>query len=525
MFQSLYSRLALVLLGVFLTMGILLFWFFQQASMVTQNIASQRLHKEFAVNVVRDLGVTNGDDFDPQRIKEAFHQMMIIGPTLELYIVDGEGKVIAYQAAEDKIKRRVVDLQPIKQFIEGKDEYPILGDDPRSLNKEKIFSAAKIYSKDNQIVNQSSEDEGVFIGYLYAIIGGEKHDSIFSSLRSGNAWKISLIGISSGFLFLLLASLLLFYALTRPLRKLTKEIKAFEDSDFKKVSLNQGLQVEEKGEFSQLKHSFYQMEQRIVTLLERLNKQDELRREFLAYLSHDLRTPLAGMKAYIETVELKEDSMPLAERQDFLKKALINGDRLEGMINELFELTRLDNNQVSVNKDEFPIGDLLSDISNSLESKANSKGLTLRINCENPQAEVLGDIAKIERVIQNLVENAVRYSEKGKEIVLHTSKITQGELLVKVIDSGSGIAADQLPLIFQPYYQASNQQTSIQQDSNSLSADKQTPDQQQTLKHKGAGLGLAICQRLLALQDVELMAESELGKGTVFSFSLKTISS
>ncbi|MEH6457306.1 MAG: HAMP domain-containing sensor histidine kinase [Cocleimonas sp.] len=502
MFQSLYSRLALVLLGVFLTMGILLFWFFQQASIVTQNEAAQRLHKDIAFNVVKNLGDTDGDQLDPERIQEAFQHMMIIGPTLELYIINKEGKVITYKAAENKIKRRKVDLQPIISFINGNDEYPIFGDDPRSKNKEKIFSAAKVYSKDNQIVNQASDDEGIFIGYLYAIIGGENYDSIFTSLRSGNAWKISLIGVSSGLLFLLLASLLLFYALTRPLRKLTKEITAFKDSGFKTVSGNHGLEINEKGEFSQLKNSFYQMEQRIVTLIERLNKQDELRREFLAYLSHDLRTPLAGMKAYIETVELKEDSMPLAERQDFLKKALVNGDRLEGMINELFELTRLDSNQVAVNTDEFAIGDLLSDISISLENKANSKGITLSIKCENHQAQVLGDIAKIERVIQNLIENAVRYSEKGKSIVLHTSEIIQGELLVKVIDSGSGIAADHLPLIFEPYYQASDQQT---------------------LKHKGAGLGLAICQRLLALQGVELLVESQLGEGTVFSFSLKTI--
>ena len=501
MFQSLYSRLALVLLVVFLTMGILLFWFFEQASVATQNEASQRLHKDFASNVVQDLGITDGDEFDPERIKEAFKQMMILGPSLELYIVDKEGQLIAYEAAEDKIMRRKIDLQPIKSFIDGNDNFPILGDDPRSKNKSKIFSAAKVYSRDNQILSQAASDKGVFVGYLYAIIGGENYDSVFMSLRSGNAWKISLIGIFSGLLFLLLASLLLFYALTRPLRKLTKEIKAFEDSDFKRIPEHHHSVINEKGEFNQLKHSFFQMEQRIVALLERLNKQDDLRREFLAYLSHDLRTPLAGMKAYIETVELKEDSISLAERQDFLRKALINGDRLEGMINELFELTRLDNNQVTLNSDEFTIGDLLSDISVSLENKAKVKEVKLSIDCENPQVQVFGDIAKIERVIQNLVENAVRYSEQAGEVILQTSEVKSGELLVKIIDFGSGIAADHLPLIFEPYYRATDQQA---------------------LKHKGAGLGLAICQRLLALQDIELKVESELGKGTMFSFSLRT---
>ena len=162
MFQSLYSRLALVLLGVFLSMGIMLFWFFEQASIATQNEASQRLHKDFAINVVQDLGITNGDEFDPERIKEAFQQMMILGPSLELYIVDKEGNLIAYEADEEKIKRKKINLQPIKSFIEMDEDLPILGDDPRSINKEKIFSAAKVFSKDNQIINQSPDDEGVF---------------------------------------------------------------------------------------------------------------------------------------------------------------------------------------------------------------------------------------------------------------------------------------------------------------------------------------------------------------------------
>jgi len=499
MFQSLYSRLALVLLGVFLTMGILLFWFFEHASIATQNEASQRLHQDFAKNVVQDLGITNGDEFDPVRIKEAFQQMMILGPSLELYIVDKEGNLIAYEAAEDKIKRKKVNLAPIIAFVDEKTDFPIMGDDPRSLSNAKVFSAARVYSKDNQILNQVPENEGVFVGYLYAIIGGENYDSVATSLRTSQAWKISLIGIVSGFLFLLLASLLLFYALTRPLRKLTKEIKAFEDSDFKLISTDLDHNIEQEGEFSQLKSSFYHMERRIVALLERLNKQDELRREFLAYLSHDLRTPLAGMKAYIETVELKADKMPLDERQGFLKKALINGDRLEGMINELFELTRLESNQISLNNEEFAIGDLLSDISVSLENKAKTKHINLKINCENPQALVQGDIAKIERVIQNLVENAVRYSDIGSDVILHTGDAKDNKLKVKIIDSGQGIAEHHLPYIFEPYYRASNQQA---------------------LKHKGVGLGLAICHRLLALQDIQLSVESKEGEGTIFSFYL-----
>ena len=396
MFQSLYSRLALVLLFVFLTMGILLFMFFEHLSITTRNEVSQRLHQDFAVNVQMNLDVIKDDAIDPKKIKEVFKSMMVIGPSLELYIVDELGNVIAYQAAEEKIKRRKVSLEPIESFINGNESYPIYGDDPRS-KKKKIFSAAKVYSKNNQVVNHIDGDDGVSIGYLYAIIGGEDYDHILTSLASGNTWKIRLIWIATGVIFLLIASLLLFYALTRPLRKLTTEIKAFEDSGFRKKSDEASLEIVQEGEVNQLKNSFYQMEQRIFELVERLNKQEELRREFLTYLSHDLRTPLMGIKANLETLEINKDLIPLTERQHFLNKARINGDRLEAMITELFELTRLDGNQVDVNLDEFSVDDLLSDLSISLENVASSKDVQMSIQRRKCDVNVFGDIEKIER--------------------------------------------------------------------------------------------------------------------------------
>ena len=507
MFQSLYSRLALVLLSVFLAMAVLLFFLFEQASIATQNEASQRLHKDLARNIVKDLGITSHGKYDPEMIKEAFHQMMILGPTIELYVLDEHGKLVTYDAPEDKIKRRSVDLSPIEKFISEKADLPILGDDPRSLSKQKIFSAAKVMT--------TSEDARKFVGYLYIIIGGEKYDSVASALQLGNVWKITVFGIASAILFLLFVSLLLFYALTRPLRSLTKEIKAFEqeenlldlDDESKLLTEEKTALPEEhdkgngKGndELSQLEHTFHQMEERIAAQLDRLNKQDNIRREFLAYVSHDLRTPLAGMKAYLETLESKQDTMPREEQHTFLKKAISNGDRLEGMINELFELTRLESHQVELNTDEFPIGDLLSDIYSSLEKKASDNHVKLKIICDEPQAHVVADIAKIERVLQNLAENAIRYSQDGGDVIISANKLVNG-VQIKISDSGPGISPDNLPFIFEPYYRVSDEHK---------------------LKHKGAGLGLAISQRLLALHGIKISVDSKPGKGTSFSFTLR----
>ncbi len=494
MFQSLYSRLSLVLLVVFLLMALLLFGLFQQASVATRNEASQHLHYDLAKNIVKDLGITSQGTFDPKMIKDAFHQMMILGPAIELYVLDKDGSLVTYDAPEEKIKKRSVNLKPIISFINKTVELPLFGDDPRSLDKQKIFSAAKVLAK--------NEGEEIFVGYLYIIIGGENFDSISTSLELTEAWKISIIGILGALVFLLLVSLLLFYALTRPLRRLTKEIQSFESSTPKQlIKDDENVSNSGKGELNLLKSTFHQMEERIAAQLERLNKQDEIRCEFLAYVSHDLRTPLAGIKAYLETLEIKQETMSSKERQSYLRKAISNGDRLEGMINELFELTRLESNQIKITKDEFAIGDMLSDIYASLEDKAKQQGVKLIVKCENPEALVIADIAKIERVTQNLVENAIRFSKKNGNVVIHTEKIDEKNHLIQVIDNGSGIAEEHLPYIFEPYYRVAN--------------DKQ-------LKHMGAGLGLAISQRLLLLHDSKLSVSSQLGEGTNFSFTLST---
>jgi signal transduction histidine kinase len=503
MFSSLYSRITLLLFSIFLILAGFFFLFFEQASRSTQNETSQKLYLQLAENIVNDLGVISNNHFDLKLIEEAFRTMMILGPNIELYVLDRTGKVITYSVPDARIKRTQINLQPIINFIDHKQRLPILGDDPRAEKRQKIFSAAAVYEENNSIGNKVADK--TLIGYLYIIIGGEDYDSILTALRLSNAWQIGIFGVASALGFLLIASLLLFYVLTRPLRQLTKEIKAFEKSDFTvsaprlQLSL---LKHHNNDEIHQLRQSFQQMQQRIMEQLEHLKKNDAIRREFLAYVSHDLRTPLAGMKAYLETLEIKQASMNNIERQQFISKAISNGDRLQGMINELFELTRLENHQVELHQEAFAMGDLLSDIYASLEDKARQKQVHLQIDFQQASVQVIGDIAKIERVIQNLTENAIRYSEVNSTVLINTKSIKNNKLRVSICDHGAGIQAHDLPYIFEPYFRASDEYR---------------------LKHKGAGLGLAISQRLLRLQDINLQVESEINKGTTFYFSLQKV--
>ena len=253
------------------------------------------------------------------------------------------------------------------------------------------------------------------------------------------------------------------------------------------------------------------MAQQIVELLERLEKLDKVRKEFLAYVSHDLRTPLTGTTAYLETLALKFDSLDDTEKLDFIAKSQANCLRLDSMINELFELARLDNNQVSLNSQTFSIEDSLSDLYASLEGIAQKKHIQLNVQCELENSSVNGDIAKLERVIQNLVENAIHYTPNKGTVTIsanctpennspsNNTPTNSNRIRIAISDTGQGISEEDLPYIFEPYYRSKNALKPYQ---------------------KGTGLGLAICQRLLTLHNIQLNVDSTLNQGTCFYFDL-----
>jgi two-component system, sensor histidine kinase len=214
--------------------------------------------------------------------------------------------------------------------------------------------------------------------------------------------------------------------------------------------------------------------------------------QFFAAASHDLRQPLHAMGLFAEALRQKTADAEVAPLVNSINQSV---DALEGLFSELLDLTRIDAGGVEVNPAPVKMRDVFARLRLHFEPVAFEKGLALTFHGE--QRVVHTDAVLLERILRNLVSNAIRYSNDGG--VLVACRPRGGKLLIQVWDSGIGIGAEALARIFEEFYQVSGQ----------------TP--LQAHQRKGLGLGLAIVKRLAQLLEAPLTVQSRLGKGTVFS--------
>jgi hypothetical protein len=246
------------------------------------------------------------------------------------------------------------------------------------------------------------------------------------------------------------------------------------------------------------------MAERIQAQVRALERADLNRREMVSNVSHDLRTPLAALRGYLETLAMKEGQLTAEEQRNYLSIASRHAERLATLVAELFELATLESGEARVHAEPFSPGELAQDIALKFELAARSRGLRLETSFAPDLPFVCADIGLIERVLENLLGNALRYTPEGGVITLALEQSEDG-IQFQVRDTGQGIAAEDLPHIFDRYYRAENQHDTGR-----------------------AGLGLAITKRILELHGraiavtsaVTIVPGSEGGGGTTFTFSL-----
>ncbi len=487
LFRSLYSKLAAVLTGLFFLVGLSFVALTVFSTEMYQEEVIQKLNSHLAEHIVGQKLLMQDQRVNEEALEEVFHMLMVINPSIEIYLLDPGGNILAFSAPPGKVKRSRVDLRPIKKWLYGNATLPILGDDPRNPEGKKVFSVAPVSKL------------GKLEGYLYVILGGEIYDSVIQKLKGSFILKLSIGVIFGSLLFALIAGLLLFAMLTGRLRRLANVMDAFEKGEMldQRSLLLQGRKSS-ADEIDRLSTTFREMVERIHAQMKKLQKSDALRRELVANVSHDLRTPLATLQGYIETLILKDKSLKDEERRNYLETAIKHCERLGRLVSELLELAKLDSNEIRVHYEPFNLSELVQDVVQKFQLKVKEKDLHVETNIEKDLPFVNADIGLIERVLENLIENAIHYTLQGGSIRLGLTP--QKEVIsVQISDTGCGIPEQELPHIFNRFYQS---------DASRKGGPKHT------------GLGLAITKRILELHGSSIELTSALNSGTTFTFKL-----
>jgi signal transduction histidine kinase len=294
----------------------------------------------------------------------------------------------------------------------------------------------------------------------------------------------------AGLVASLVGSLWVARRLARPVRDLASATERFMEG-----GPVEPLPVTRQDEIGQLAETFNRAA-RMAAQLGDLEQKDQQRRELMATVSHDLRTPLTSLHGYLETLQHRAGRLPAEDHRQFLEVALRQTEQVSRLARELFELAKLECDEGCVRWEDFCLAELVQDVTQKYRLAAQQRGIGLSAGLRPGLPTVRADIGLIERVLTNLIDNALKHTPAGGEVRVDAER-DGARIAVTVADSGIGIAPEFLPKLFQ----------------------WDSPLIRRSGRHTG-GLGLIVVAKILGLHGSTITVDSEPGRGSTFRFAL-----
>lgn len=235
--------------------------------------------------------------------------------------------------------------------------------------------------------------------------------------------------------------------------------------------------------------------------IQRLQEMEAFRREFLGDVSHELKTPIFAIEGFIETLldgALEDQKV----NRKFLQKAGKHAERLSNLVSDILIISQLESGELSIHIEKFNLYELIVDLIDSLSYKFTKKDRDISIEVFPNGLEgtmVVADKLRIEQVLRNFIDNAVKYGDLDGEIEIILENKPEGKVTVKVKDNGPGIEPIHQARLFERFYRV---------------------DKSRSRNKGGTGLGLAICKHFIEAHKEKIWVESELGEGSTFNFTL-----
>jgi two-component system phosphate regulon sensor histidine kinase PhoR len=297
-------------------------------------------------------------------------------------------------------------------------------------------------------------------------------------------------------LVIIVAWFLLKNWLTDPIRELTQAA-----DDISKGDLSRRININTGGiEIDELAANMNQMAMKLDEDFRRIKRMEKVRSEFLGNVTHELKTPISSISGYIETLlegAIKDENVNLG----FLERSLENVQRLEELVTDLVEISRIETGELKMNFEYFNIHDLLNDLFKDAHQRNSNKTLKIQLEVPDKKLFIYGDKSRLDQVIANLLSNAMRYTDQGQIRIKVMRR--DNELIFSIRDTGIGISRKALSRIFERFYRT---------------------DKARDRRKGGTGLGLAISKHIIEAHGSHIYVDSLEGKGSTFSFGITTIS-
>ncbi|CAN5665837.1 ATP-binding protein [soil metagenome] len=472
MIKTLHGRLTVIVVALFALSSVLGLLFTSSTTRAYAQEDRQRLNATLASDLARYLAegkLLPVTDANREKGVKEIKRLMTVNPSIDVYVLNDEGMVSSASPNPGEMVRDDVMLGPIKRLLSTSAMLPIRGTDPLG-GEPQVFSVAKAPG-----------------GYVYVVLGRQE-GTLAQAVAGSYALRLAAGAFAGVAVFSVLSGAYIFWTLTLRMRRLVGKVDRLSTE-----LVGTGTDAAPHGcdEIDGLDHAFDSMAVRLQSLVEALQLADAERRALVENVTHDLRTPIAGLRGYLETVLMRGEALDPAERRDHLQTATRQIDRLSRLIDGMMELARLDSARLEMHPEPFLAAELAQDVLLEFRLRAQEMGIELKLKTDDGSTMIVADIGLVQRALANLVENALRHTPSGGwvEVAAHREPDC---VRVSVGDSGPGIAPEDLDRMFERGVRIGE------------------------AKDAGGGLGLAIVKRIVELHGAEVRAQSERGVGSRF---------
>jgi len=478
--NRLFWKITAVFTGLLIVLGIVFVMIASNLSKSYFTAAHQKLYGDLAGHLATFTEPFKDGLPNKEVTHDIIHSTMVANPSVEIYLLDTDGTIVDYVVPDTTVQLHSVNMEKVKAWLASDDTERPMGDNPKQPDEPSIFSVAPVY------------ENGTLSGYVYAVLASEKQKEILKSLNSKFYIQLGSYMFFTALFVAFLVGVVIFFLMTNSISKITATVKRFKEGDY-----SARISDHDKGDLGMLSTTYNEMADVIVDNFDKISATDKFRQELIANVSHDLRTPLSIIQGYLETLMIKMDDLSVEDRDKYLSIMHDKTKKLSNLVDQLFQYAKLEANLVKPEKEPFLINELASDILMAYKFKAEEKSIKLELDSPQKLPTVFADIALTERVFQNLLDNAFKFTPDGGSITIKLTE-TKSNIKVQVQDTGIGIAPEDITHIFERHKQMGKE----------------------NIAKKGMGIGLAIVKKILELHQINIDVSSKMGEGTVFWFAL-----